>query len=62
LAARIDGQNGDLLSLFGSFRFADQVRAQPLDQAALARARNAGDANANGISAMRKAVFDDLLG
>ena len=36
--------------------------AQRLDQAALARAGHARDAHADGVAAVRQAVFDDLLG
>ena len=51
------GEHGDLLSVF-----ANQIGAQHFNHAALARAGNAGDADANGVAAMGKAVFDNLLG
>ena len=42
--------------------FGDEACAQGLNQAALARAGNAGDADADGVAAVGEACFDDALG
>ena len=49
LAAGIDGEHGDLL-----FRVVDQIRAERLNHAALARTGNAGDADADGVAAVQE--------
>ena len=55
LAAGIDGEDRDAVPL------ADQVIPQRLNERALARSGDAGDADANGVARARQTGVDDLL-